>query len=51
MTAGFIFFIICIVAFVIGFLIVKKVAGCLLKSIVGIVIIAILLILYFTVFK
>ena len=46
MSTNFIYYLCCLLAIIAGFLIVKKVAGCLIKSIVMIVIIAILAFLY-----
>lgn len=41
------YYIFAIIALIVGFLLVKKVATCLLKTVVGIVVVAILAIAYF----
>ncbi|MCR4774499.1 MAG: hypothetical protein K5854_09105 [Prevotella sp.] len=45
------YYVFCIVALIVAFIFVKKVAGCLIKSIVMAAVIAVLLFIYFMYFK
>lgn len=51
MDNNFLYYIFCIVAIIVGFVILKKVASCLIKSIVMIAILAALAFVYFAYFK
>ena len=51
MDSNFVYYVICLLAVVIGFLFVKKVASCLIKSVVMFAIIAILALIYFVYFR
>ena len=51
MASNFLFYIYCIVAVIIGFLIAKKIAGCLLKSIIAFITVAVLVAIYYIYFK
>ena len=46
MSSSFSYYIFCLVAFIVGFFIVKKVAGCLVRSVIFAVIVAILAAVY-----
>ncbi len=48
---NFAYYIFCLLALIVGFFIFKKVAGCLIKSIIFIVIIAALAAVYYMYFK
>lgn len=48
MTNNFIFYILVILVIMAGFLIVRKVATCLIKAIIGIAVIVIILFLYYS---
>lgn len=47
MSTDFTYYIFCIIALIVGFLLVKKIAGCMIKSVIMIVIIAVLAAIYF----
>ncbi len=51
MTSNFSFYIYCIVAVILGFLIAKKIASCLIKSIIAIITVAIIAVIYYMYFK
>ncbi|HEY9551579.1 MAG TPA: hypothetical protein VIQ97_04770 [Prevotella sp.] len=46
MSNEFIYYLFCLLAVIVGFLIVKKVAGCLIKSVIALAILAILAFVY-----
>lgn len=48
---SFVYYVFVLIAIVVGFLVVKKVASCLVKSIVLVLLVAALFFLYFTYFK
>lgn len=45
------YYIFCIIAIIVGFLIIKKIAGCMIKTLVGFVIAAVLAAVYYLYFK
>lgn len=45
------YYIFCIVAFIVGFLLLKKITGCLIKTVLMAVIVAVLAIIYFLYFR
>lgn len=51
MTSSFSYYIFCIIAVIVGFIVVKKIASCLVKSIVAAVTIAIITAIYFMYIK
>lgn len=51
MTSNFAYYIFCILAIVVGFLVVKKIASCMIKSIVAIITIAVIAAIYFMYIK
>ena len=50
MTDNFTFYVFCLVAIVVGFLVVKKIASCLIKSVIMLAIAAVLVYVYFSFF-
>lgn len=51
MSTEFLYYLFCIIAAIVAFLIIKKVAGCLIRTIIFIVVIALLGIIYYMYFK
>lgn len=51
MTSNFAYYIFCILAVVIGFLIVKRIASCMIKTVVAVIIIAAIAAIYFMYIK
>lgn len=51
MTSSFSYYIFCIIAVIVGFIVVKKIANCLVKSIVAAVTIVIIAAIYFMYIK
>lgn len=47
MDTPILYYAFCIVALVVGFLLVKKIAGCIIKTIIMVAIVAVLAIIYF----
>lgn len=47
---NYIYYIFCLIAIIVGVVIVKKVAGCLIKSVILLAIIAVMAYIYFTYF-
>ena len=51
MTSNITYYIFCILAVVIGILIIKKIAGCMIKTVVAIITIAVIAAIYFMCIK
>ena len=51
MTSQFGYYIFCIIAFIIAFLFLKKIAGCLIKTVIMAIVVAVLAGIYYMCFK
>ena len=51
MTSQFGYYIFCIIAFIIAFLFLKKIAGCLIKTVIMAIVLAVLVGIYYMYFK
>lgn len=51
MTSQFGYYIFCIIAFIMAFLLLKKIAGCLIKTVIMAIVLAVLASIYYMYFK
>lgn len=47
MDTPILYYVFCIIALIVGFLLVKKIAGCIIKTVIMAVIVAVLAVIYF----